>query len=306
MMRGFRELELFIRAAECGSLSMAARLLDLSPAVASATIKRLEGELGVLLFVRSTRSLRLTQAGEIYLQHARRALQDLAAGWDAIQQNNLEPRGVLHLSLPSDLGRNLVLPWLDEFLANYPLLELRLDLSDLYADVYRQRIDLTLRYGEPEDSSLIALPVAPDNYRILCASPEYLAKYGTPVDLVDLLEHRCLCFMLDGYVYNRWRLLQNGREQVAEVVASRVSSDGDIVRRWALAGQGIAYKSVLDVSSDLLAGRLRTILPAWQGEMAPLNLICPNRKQITPHVQVLQTLLAENCRKLLVGVTRFC
>lgn len=303
-MKGFRELELFVRAAEAGSLSMAARLLDLSPAVASAMLKRLEADLGVMLFVRSTRSLRLTQAGEAYLQHARQALEELAAGWDAIQQGSQAPRGVLQLSLPSDLGRNLVLSWLDEFLADYPLLELRLDLSDQLADVYRQRVDLALRYGIPDDSALVALPVAPENRRVLCAAPSYLHRHGMPATLDELAHHRCLCFMLDGFVYNRWRLLGAGREQVIEVPPICVSSDGDVVRRWAVAGQGIAYKSALDISEDLLAGRLVALLPQYQGESAPLNLVCPGRRQILPHIQALHALLQQRSRDRLEQLQR--
>src|SRR6478752_8315831 len=143
-MKALLELEFFVRAADSGSFSAAARSLDLSPAAASAAIKRLETELQVRLFVRSTRSLRLTPDGERFLLHCRVALQALADGEQALRGDGSALRGSLQLSLPSDLGRHAVLPWLDAFLARHPALRLRVQLSDRVADVYREPVDLAL------------------------------------------------------------------------------------------------------------------------------------------------------------------
>ena len=170
-MKQLREFELFLRAAESGSLSAAARQLDLTPAAASAAIKRIEGELGTPVFIRSTRSLRLTSAGELFLHHCREGLASIATACDEIRTANQTVGGPLQLSLPSDFGRNVVLGWLDDFLLEHPGVSLRIELSDRIADVFRQPVDLALRYGAPPDSSLIALPVAVHNRRVLCAAP---------------------------------------------------------------------------------------------------------------------------------------
>ena len=290
-MKTLQDLELFVRTAELGSLSAAARRLELTPAAASAALKRLEAALQAPLFVRSTRSLRLTAEGEVFVQHCRQALELLAEGRAAVTSGRAVVRGVLQLSLPSDLGRNVLLSWLDAFQQHHPAVALRLQLSDRLADVYRQPVDLTIRYGTLPDSSLVALPLVPGNRRVLCASPDYLARAGVPASPAELVGHNCLCFMLGEAVHDRWRFFRDGQEQSVAVRGDRVSDDGDVVRRWALAGHGLAYKSRLDVHADLQAGRLVAVCADWQGELAPLNLLCADRRQLSPAVQQLRDFL---------------
>lgn len=294
-MWSLRDIEIFVATAETGSLSAAARRLDLTPAAASAAVKRLERELHVALFVRSTRSLRLTQEGEIFLQHCRQGLQAFADGRNLLAGGDATVRGTMQISLPSDLGRNLILPWLDDFQARHPQLQMRVQLSDRIAGVYRQPIDIALRYGLPPDSSLVVLPVAPDNQRVLCASPAYLARAGTPKTPTALIGHNCLCYLLGDAIHDRWCFVRGGREESVRVRGDRVSDDGDAVRRWAVAGHGIAYKSALDVADDLHAGRLTALCQEWRGEAAPLNLVCADRRQINPAVRELREFLAARC-----------
>lgn len=292
-MISLKDLEIFVRTAQAGSLSAAARLLDLSPAVASASLKRLEEHLGMRLFIRSTRSQRLSPEGEVYLQHCQQALQLLADGQEALVAGHAVVRGTLHLSIPSDLGRNILLPWLDEFLARYPGLQLRLQLSDRIADIYRQPVDVSLRYGEPPDSRLVAMPLLAANRRVLCASPAYVARHGAPQAPAELVHHNCLCFMLGDYVHDRWRFFRDAGEASVQVRGDRVSDDGDTVRRWALAGHGVAYKSQLDIRRELQDGRLIELCRDWSGEKAPLNLICADRRQLSSVVQLLRQFLLE-------------
>jgi DNA-binding transcriptional LysR family regulator len=297
-MKALIELEFFVRAADGGSFSAAARSLDLSPAAASAAIKRLEAELQTRLFVRSTRSLRLTPDGERFLQHCRVALQALGEGEQALRGGGAALRGNLQLSMPSDLGRNLVLPWLDDFLAAHPALRLRVQLSDRLADVYREPVDLALRYGAPADSALVALPLVPQNRRVACASPDYLAKRGRPQHPQELRGHDCLRFLLSDDLHARWRFHGAAGDSVVVVDGDRVSDDGDAVRRWAVAGRGIAYKSWLDVCGDVQAGRLEVLLREWRGESAPLNLICADRRLLSPAVHVLREFLVARCAQM--------
>ncbi len=300
-MKALRDLEVFLQTADSGSLTDAARRLDITPAAASMAIKRLEAELGLALFVRSTRSLRLTEEGRVYLTHCRQALQTLDDGHEAARAGSAAFTGVVLMSVPSDIGRNLILPLLDEFLEHHPRLQLRMLLSDRPADVYRQPVDLTLRYGELADSSLIALPVAPDNRRVLCASPAYLARVGVPDSPRALARHNCLCFMLDGYVHDRWTFCRDGEEVHVGVKGDSIADDGDAVRRWALDGRGIAFKSEIDVAGDLEAGRLVRLCPEWLGERAPINLMCADRRRITPVIQSLRDFLARRCAERLAA-----
>lgn len=298
-MKALADLRLFVRSAELGSLSAAARQLDLSPAVASAALKRLEAELDAQLLVRSTRSLRLTQAGERFLIHAREALRNLDEGRQALGGDQAQLGGELRISAPSDLGRNRVLHWLDDFQRMHPALQLRFQLSDRIADVYRQPVDVALRYGQPPDSSLVALPLAPDNRRVLCAAPDYLQRAGVPRTPHDLGKHNCLRFLLADELHAHWRFHSaEGKAITIEATGDRVSDDGDAVRRWAIAGCGIAYKSWLDIADDVQAGRLLTLCTDWQGEASPLNLVAPDRRLLSPAVQQLRLFLSERCAEM--------
>lgn len=298
-MLRFDDLQLFVCTTDSGSLSAAARALDISPAVASAALKRVEKALGARLFVRSTRSLRLTAEGEMFLGHARAALASLSEGTQLLAGGREAISGVLQLSAPSDFGRNVLLPWLDALQASHPQLHIRLLLGDGLTDLFRQPVDIALRYGTQEDSSLVALPVAPENRRVLCASPAYLARQGEPQRLEDLREHNCLRFMLAGRVHDRWYFEQGRRGLTVPVGGDRVSDDADVVRRWALAGSGLAYKSWLDVADDVVAGRLRVLLPGCLGEAAPLSLLCAHRAQLSKPVRLLRDYLQQRCSALL-------
>ena len=297
-MLRFDDLQLFVRAADLGSLSAAARVMDLSPAVASAALKRIEQQLGARLLARSTRSLRLTAEGEGFLDYARTALGALEDGRRHLASGQDHVSGVLQLSAPSDFGRNLLLPWLDEFQREHPQLNIRLLLGDRIADLFRQPVYIALRYGEPEDSSLVALPVAPDNIRVLCAAPGYLARHGEPQQLEQLAQHNCLLYMLGTRVHDQWGFHDGKRKVGLTVTGDRFSDDADVVRRWAVAGMGIAYKSWLDVSADVLAGRLRLILPALRGEGTPLNLLCAHRAQLSKPIKLLREMLVSRCATL--------
>ncbi|MGZ2745224.1 LysR family transcriptional regulator [Burkholderia stagnalis] len=293
------DVQVFVQTADAGSFSAAARQLDMSPALASSSVQRLEGELGVRLFVRSTRSMRLSEDGERYLPHARAALAAIGDGQQALAQDRGEISGVLRLSAPSDLGRNVLLPWMDAFQQRHPGIAVHLRISDRAADLLRQPLDAGIRYGELVASGLVAQSLAPSNRRTLCAAPSYLERHGTPSTPEDLRKHNCLRYVWGEHVHERWSFhLPRGVQTIA-VSGDRVSDDADVVRRWAVAGHGLVYKSRIDVSADLSAGRLVEVFPGEQGEPAPLNLVCAHRSLLTPAVQRLRDFLKEQCAALM-------
>ncbi|CAM2195641.1 Transcriptional regulator, LysR family [Paraburkholderia kururiensis] len=287
------DLLIFLTAADNGSLSAAARQLDLAPAVASAGLKRLETELGTRLLARSTRSLRLTPDGERYIEYARNVIEQVEAGRNAVAHGRKMIGGTVSLSVPSDLGRHVLAGWLDAFQAQYPAVSLQVRIGDHVADMFRTPIDLAIRYGVPEDSTLVALPLAPENRRVLCASPAYFARHGHPATPADLARHNCLRFTLSDRLHDRWTFFRNGEPTVVTVNGNRSSDDGELVRRWALAGLGIAYKSRLDVLKDLESGALEAALPGFDGESAPLHLVCAHRTMLSPTVNALRDFLLE-------------
>jgi DNA-binding transcriptional LysR family regulator len=298
-MKALQDLDIFVRAADNGSLSATARALDLTPAATSAAIKRLEAELKAPLFVRSTRSLRLTQQGELFLEQCRPALQSLQQASQQLASGEQALAGVLKLAAPSDFGRNVLLPWLDEFQQQHPNVDIRLQLSDRLENVYSAPVDVAFRYGKPTDSSLVALPLAPSSRRVLCAAPDYLDRHGTPVTPHELSSHRCLCFMLGDDVHDRWGFLSpEGQDVTVRVRRFNVANDGDVVRRWALLGKGIAYKAGLDVMEDLAQGRLRALCPGWMTEATPLFIVVPGRNHLTPLVRQLRAFIAQRIAQL--------
>jgi DNA-binding transcriptional LysR family regulator len=306
-MLRLEDLSLFLRSAALGSFSNAARETDLLPGQVSAAIQRLERELDIRLFARSTRSLRLTPEGAAYLPYAQEALATLLEGSERLRPESAELQGTLQVTAPLDLGRNVLLPWLTAFRREHPRLTLRLSLSDQLSDVFRDPADVAIRYGEIDDASFIALPLAPENRRVLVASPAYLDRHGRPDSLEVLARHTCLLFQLDGRVYDKW-LFPTASAQVAggqrkiQVAGPLVSDNADVVRLWALAGEGIAYKSWLDVSTDVLAGQLEVLLPRQMGQAAPLQMVCPHRKQFSPAIRQLQVLLQTRCAEMMAGL----
>jgi DNA-binding transcriptional LysR family regulator len=286
------DITIFVLAADNGSLSAAARVLNAAPAVASTAIKRLETELGTRLFARSTRSLRLTQDGERYLAFARKALGELQAGKDSIAHGRQAIGGLVSLSMPSDLGRNLLVGWFDQFQTQHPDVALQVRVGDRLIDMFKQPVDLVIRYGVPDDSTLVALSLAPDNRRVLCGSPEYFARNGRPAAPDDLRDHNCLRFALSDVIHDHWTFFAGADEaHTVKVGGNRMSDDAELVRRWVVAGQGLAYKSRLDVLADLRAGRLETVLDAYLGEPAPLHLMCTHRLMLSPTVSSLREFL---------------
>lgn len=290
-IKNLTDLEIFICTADSGGLSAAARKLDLSPAVTSAALKRLESDLGVMLFVRTTRSMRLTVEGDRLLSRCRPLLAELQAAEEEAVAGRSVISGDLQISMPSDLGRNVILPWLDEFQAQYPAIRLRVQLSDRIANMFRDPVDLAIRYGKPSDSSMVALPLVPDNRRVLCASPGYLQQHGNLSSPHDLAQRNCLCLMVGDVLYHQWQFTKDGKTILVNVKGNRMADDSDAIHRWVLDGYGICYRSRLDMANDIATGRLQVLCEDWEGETAPLYIICPDRRQLTPMVRMLREYL---------------
>ncbi|MDN3453652.1 substrate binding domain-containing protein [Psychrobacter sp. APC 3350] len=234
------------------------------------------------------------------MQHCKDALGILDNAYAELQNNDAELTGTIRMSAPSDLGRNCVLRWLDDFMQTHPTVDLHLHVSDGHVDLYGQQIDLALRYGSPKDSSLIALPIVLDNRPMLCASPAYLEKFGEPKTPQSLAEHNCLCLGHNDKYFSQWTFERSGKQASVAVSGNRRSKDGDVVRRWAIMGHGLALKSRLDIISDIKEGRLIEIkLGDWQVAPYPLYLICPERRLIDPLFNAVKEYLIDCVQNVL-------
>jgi DNA-binding transcriptional LysR family regulator len=292
-MTRLADLELLLRTADLGSLTAAAKALDWSPAAASAAVKRMEAQWGVAVFVRSTRSLRLSAEGERLLPHVRQAMQAMDEARAAAQLQRTTLQGEVQVAMPSDLGRSVLLPWLQAFQERHPELALRAHLSDRNTDLMRAPVDIAIRYGAPADSAQVALPLVPGNTRVLVAAPGYLARHGAPARPEDLIRHEALRFMLRDELPKTWRFQIDGQWQDVPVQGRHSANDGEVVKRWALAGVGLAYKSRLDVAAELASGALQQLQPGWGGDPSPLYLVVPGRRQLTPAARALRDWLAQ-------------
>lgn len=292
------DLRLILKVAELGSITAAAASLDIRTPTASAAIKRVEKALGTELFIRSTRQLRLSAAGERYLPRCQEALQLLEQARLEVQDDLDLVEGELRLSATSDLGRNLVAPWLDAFMEQHPKLRLRLHLGDSVASFYTEAVDLALRYGPPAEAKLYGFKicVAP---RVVCASPAYVERFGAPQSPAELAEHNGLFYQLRDKLLDVWSFERGGEEFKVRLSGDRAANDGDLIRRWCLAGKGVALKSALDIAAELRSGQVLRLLPDYAAPPVELWLLFPSRQSITPAARLLREQLQERCQALL-------
>jgi len=297
-----RDLQVVLKVAEFRSITAAAAQLDMLSATASAALKRVESALGVELFFRTTRRLRLSSAGERYLPQCEQALLMLDQARQNVKDDLDVVDGELRISLSSDLGRNLATPWLDEFMETYPNVSLRSHVTDSNIDFFRDSVDIALRYGSPSDSSLYGFKIC-DVPGLLCATPGYLDNYGTPEHPHDLATHNGLFYQLYDIIHDVWTFSHGETEFKIKMSGNRASNDGDLVRRWCVAGQGLAVKSFLDMSADLGAGKVVSLMPEFKPRSTELWLICPSRQSITPAVRLLRDTFREKCSGILNQLT---
>ena len=251
---------LFARAVEAGSLSAAGRILNISPAMMSKRLSRLEARLGVRLIHRTTRRLALTEEGASLHR-------DLVAILDAIQQaeqrvtnRHRTASGPLRISAPTSFGRLHVAPHVARFLDRHPRVDLQLNLTDAYEDLLAERIDIAIRITSDIPAHLEGHPLAA-NRRILCASPAYLAAHGAPGKIADLAHHRLLA--ADGQL--PWRLVNGRARKLVDGQSHVRTNSSEIVRELALTGVGIALRSLWDVGDLIAQGSLVRLLDSWEG-----------------------------------------
>ncbi|MES2936983.1 MAG: LysR family transcriptional regulator [Pseudomonadota bacterium] len=286
------DLRVLVETARGGTLTAAARTLGVTPAAASAMLKRLEARLGERLFERSTRAMRLTPQGQTMLDYATRALELLQEGEAQLAAESRTLVGTVRIAAPSDLARVVLLPWLDDFVAEHPGVRVALSVTDRVQDIMRDAVDVALRYGTLADSRLAARTLCTTR-RVLCAAPAYLRGRKAPRTPHDLVDHNCLTFHLDQRRYTTWRFERGGERVEVRVDGDRDADDAAITRQWALAGAGLIYKSELDMLQDIRAGRLVRVLPQWQGEPYALNAVLPSNRFIPARVRALVDFLAE-------------
>ncbi|WP_374402238.1 LysR family transcriptional regulator [Niveibacterium sp.] len=284
-MDKFKEISAFVRSAQRGSLSAAAEAEGVTPAVISRRLDALEARLGVKLLVRTTRRLALTFEGAAFFEDGMRLLDDLANAEAMVSLGGVKASGHIRLSAPAGFGRRHVAPLAREFLDDNPDVSISLDLSDRIVDLTNEGIDVAIRLGELRDSSLVSIRLG-ENRRVVVASPDYLKRRGTPLAPDDLVTHNCLALSQQkGWVFCDGD--DNLGVRVLRVTGSFECNDGAVLRDWALAGAGLAWRSTWEVGEDLRAGRLVSVLDDFAAPPIGIHAVFPQRRQVALRVRLL-------------------
>lgn len=291
----------FVRVYELGNMSAAARDQRISAAVASSRISQLEDYLGVRLFMRTTRQLNATEQGQIFYSGACKILETIDEAEAAVSSVTQSPRGTLYIAAPLGVGRRLIAPHIPSFKKAYPLVELRLRLSDRKLDLTAEGLDVAFFLGLPEDSTLRIRKIA-DCPRVLCAAPEYIKSRGMPVHPEDLIngKHDALNLRYPGAPEFQWQLQTSEGTKKFAVKGPFESDDGDVLTNWALDGQGIILKPVFEVAEHLKSGALVPVLA--ENKPIPIQMAClyTHRRHQDPKTRLFIDHMVERIQQELV------
>jgi DNA-binding transcriptional LysR family regulator len=274
-------IELFCLAAEAGSFTAAALAAGVTPAAVSRSISRLEERLGVRMFVRTTRSIRLTDSGRVYFEQCNQALAQLIEAERQVSGQQLQPSGTLRMSIPTTYGHHRILPLLPEFRRRYPQVNVDINLSNRNIDFVAEGYDMAIRVRTQPDSTLIARKLE-DGPLVLVATPQYLQRAGTPQTLDDLAHHDCIQYELPSSGRRiPWLFQENGQPRDVLAEGGYCCSD-DVLGGVTLARSGAglfqAYRFV--VEKDLRDGTLVEVLKANAGRSRPFTLLYPSNRHV--------------------------
>lgn len=291
-MHELSDMTLFVEVIRQNGFSAAGRHLGVASSVISDRIKALEKRLGVTLLHRSTRSQVLTEAGKIYVEQARQIVASIQAMETEVVDAGATPRGPLRVTAPGPLGRRHIAPLVGRFSQAHPHIQVHLTLEDRFSDIAAERYDIAIRGGPLIDSRLAGRQLF-ETRRVVVASPEYLKQAGVPAQPSALQQHRCLLFSHDGHFHSQWRFGCGPRRQVVRVRGALVSSNSELPIDWALQGLGLTQKSWWEVAEHVAAGRLCTVLDAFEPEPVSFYGIHPVRAAESRKVGLFMAALSE-------------
>jgi DNA-binding transcriptional LysR family regulator len=288
-MDRLKQIETFVAVAMRGSLTAAATAEGVAPAVVSRRMDALEERLGVKLLVRTTRKVTLTFEGSAYLEDCQRILREIGDAEAAVSLGGVKASGHLKITAPAGFGRRHVAPLLMEFLGANPDVNASLELSDRMVDLVNENVDCAVRIGELMDSSLVSVRLG-EMRRVVVGSPAYFAAHGRPASVADLARHDCLSLVQQrGWVFRD--PADGGKAVTLKVGGVLECNDGAVLHDWALAGRGLAWRSMWEVGEDLSAGRLVSLLDEWAAPPVGIYAVFPQRRHLPLRVRLFVDLL---------------
>ncbi len=284
-MDKYTEMLVFSKAADMGSFSAAARELDLTPSAVSKLITRLEDRLGARLFQRTTRKLSMTAEGHAFNDRCGAILDEIKQAEDAVMALHDKVSGTLRITSISAFARLQLVKLMPEFMAQYPELRVELELSERAVDLVGESVDVAVLMSDGlTDESLVARRLAV-NKRVICASPEYIAKHGTPKTPDDLLNHNCLTHSAISH-FNDWEFTTNDGIQVQRVKGNFHTNSASALHEAVKAGLGIARLATYVVQPSLLSGEAVPILQEHSVDTSSIQLVYPHRRHLSNKVRV--------------------
>jgi DNA-binding transcriptional LysR family regulator len=286
-MQDLRSLAIFVKVAERRSFVRAAADLGITQSGVSNAINRLEDQLGVRLLARTTRQVSLTEDGTAFFERCRQVLADLEEAEQVLKETRLKPTGRLRIDMPVAFGRLKMVPLLGPFQAQYPELTLALSFTDRYVDLVEEGIDVSVRFGLLQDSSLIARRLTQTQFRVVGA-PGYFTKHGRPKTPDDVAAHNCLALKLrDTRLARDWRFTRDGGETIVTPKGNMSFSDGAAMCDAACAGYGLAQIHGYYIDDALAAGQLEPVLEKFKPKADPIWLVYPQTRHLSPKVRAL-------------------
>ncbi|WII73829.1 LysR family transcriptional regulator [Bdellovibrio sp. 22V] len=277
------EIMIFVKVVQAGSFNQAAKLLGMPNSTVSAKVSALEKRLGVTLLHRTTRKLQITQAGQAFFNRSLTALQELQGAEAEVTLNQGEPQGVLRLTAPSVFGSTLLPEVISQYLEKYPKMTVDLIFADRVVDLISEGVDLAIRAGELQDSTLIAKKIGV-SYFAPFASAAYLKKNGTPIHPKDLRSHKCLQFAPLGR--DKWELVNKNKNKISvSLVGKVIADDLHVIKDFALNGEGIALLPTFLCEMETKKNRLVRILPEWRSDVRNIHFVYPPQKFPAPKFQ---------------------
>jgi len=291
------QIEFFVQVAELGSLTKAAEKLEMSNAAASRTLLALEERLGARLVERTTRRLWLTEVGQIFYRRCSAMLSEIAEAEAEVNEATLQPTGTLHVTSSVSFSMLHIAPSLPEFQRRYPLLKVQITAANRYFDFIEAGIDVAIRTREYESDSNITVRKLSRTWRVMAASPGYLAANGVPKHPDDLKSHRMLIYNLakDPTVLH----LSRGDERRDVEISSAVdSNEGQVIVSTGLAGLGILIQPLYIIHDEIVAGRLVPVLLDWELPPLTINIAYQSRRHLPAKIRVFTDYLVERFEKL--------
>ncbi|EPR43429.1 transcriptional regulator, LysR family [Desulfovibrio sp. X2] len=260
----------FSAVSRSSSLAAAARLLNVTPPAVTQRLRSLETRLGVQLVDRGTGRIMLTSEGELLARRSIGVLNEVEAVTEELQERRGVVSGHLHVAGPTGFGRRHIAPLVAQFHRRHPQVSISLDLSDNPLRLKPDAWDIVIHIGQLHSQPYQMAMLAP-NDRILCASPDYISRRGTPGSPADLAGHDCLALRENDEDVTLWRFQRrDGSSETVRIAGGVSCNDGDVIRDWALSGLGVILRSEWDVADDLASGRLVRLLPDWTPPDAPV------------------------------------